>query len=84
MTDRSEELQTLLAMNATVDAMKHGLNLILQGGEEGIKEAAEIAPELIIYNLQTLVELVDVMQQNYNEVVLENHELRDQLEQTRP
>lgn len=80
---RAQILEDQLKKNAAVELMMRGAQAVLDGGVEGIQEAAKSCPELIITILVNMVQLVALQQEEIREHFEARLRLMDAIEEFR-
>jgi hypothetical protein len=77
---RIEYVESLHKTHEAHQQIMMGANMIVAGGVDGIKSAAEEAPELIINVITVLVALIDQMHEEHLRLAENYMELGDQID----
>ena len=77
---RIEALEKHLAFNSAVDLMRNGALMVVEGGIEGIQDAAQQHPEKIIEAIVLLTSVIEMMQEERNKKFEEHLQMLDEIE----
>ena len=76
-----EYLESVHKKDAAIALMLNGIDLIMQGGPEGISEVARTQPDTLLQAFHMLAGVIQEMRADINEHVEARFELIDALEQ---
>jgi len=83
MTDPQDRIEYLLLaqkQNETLDLLIGGVKLITQMGPEGIREAANSHPEIVLTAIESMADIIAVQRDEINKLTEYQFEIYDVIE----